>query len=83
MVNSLPSKERWDREHGENSLVHIVGDACLMASQLRSHLFWSSHPTFLKGLRFFKNMEIIFFSDLSFLFFFLRKLCVCVCVEKT
>ena len=62
-----------DREHGENSLLHVADGACFTASQLRVFSFVFS-SNFSEGFEIFKNMEIIFFSDLSF---FLGN-CVCV-----
>ena len=66
-------------EHGENSLVYVVGGACFTASQLRvfSSVFSSN---FSEG---FETWKSFFFSDLSFSFFLFFKEIVCmrVCGE--
>ena len=65
MVNGLPSKERRTMSMVK-TLLHVAGGACFTASQLRVFSFVFS-SNFSEGFEIFKNMEIIFFSDLCFL----------------
>lgn len=49
---------------GETGSGWLLG--CLIGSQLPGSSLPSFHPTFLRGLEFLKNINLIFFSDLSF-----------------